>query len=163
MWRLNNIFAVDVLHSTNFSTALLISIGHFRVPKPFAFKMRLGAQPLLWKWVLFAWQWKMISMIHIRRLSTYPHFETEARGNSDMAYSLGPFWAFYWYKDGTKCRQFNYCDQPGRQALLVIQYGGGKRRKPWGLLQRKALMDPSLKQLLHFLNCSKFRVIYCSS
>ena len=30
-------------------------------------------------------------MIHIRRLSTYPHFETEARGNSDMAYSLGPF------------------------------------------------------------------------
>ena len=26
MWRLNNTFAVDVLHSTNFSTALLISI-----------------------------------------------------------------------------------------------------------------------------------------
>ena len=26
------------------------------------FQMRLGAQPFLWKWVLFAWEWKMISM-----------------------------------------------------------------------------------------------------
>jgi len=24
--------------------------------------MRLGAQPFLWKWVLFAWEWKMISI-----------------------------------------------------------------------------------------------------
>ena len=32
-----------------------------RVPKTLTFKMRLGAQPFLWKWVLFAWEWKMIS------------------------------------------------------------------------------------------------------
>ena len=71
-------------------------------------------------------------MIHIRRLSTYPHFETEDRGNSDMAYSLGPFWAFCRHKDGTKCRPFNYCDQPRPQGLLVIQYGGGEKGKTLG-------------------------------
>ena len=37
-------------------------IGHIRVPKTLTFKMRLGAQPFLWKWVLFAWEWKMISI-----------------------------------------------------------------------------------------------------
>ena len=38
------------------------SIGHFRVPKTLTFKMRPRAQPFLWKWVLFAWQWKIISI-----------------------------------------------------------------------------------------------------
>ena len=38
------------------------SKGHFRVPKTLTFKMRLGAQPFLWKRVLFAWEWKMISI-----------------------------------------------------------------------------------------------------
>ena len=38
------------------------AIGHFRVPKTLTFKMRLGTQPFLWKWVLFAWEWKMISI-----------------------------------------------------------------------------------------------------
>ena len=33
-----------------------------RVPKTLTFKMRLGAQPFLWKWVLFVWEWKMISI-----------------------------------------------------------------------------------------------------
>ena len=37
-------------------------IGHFRVPKTLTFKMRLGAQPFLRKWVLFEWEWKMISI-----------------------------------------------------------------------------------------------------
>ena len=61
------------------------TIGHFRVPKTLNFKMRLGAQPFLWKWVLFAWEWKPFPY---QRLSTYPRFETEARGNSDMAYCV---------------------------------------------------------------------------
>ena len=25
-------------------------------------KMRLSAQPFLWKWVLFAWEWKIVSL-----------------------------------------------------------------------------------------------------
>ena len=60
-----------------------IWIGHFRVPKTLTFKMGLGAQPFLCKWVLFAREWIMISH---QRLSTYPRFETEALGNSEMTY-----------------------------------------------------------------------------
>ena len=37
-------------------------IGHFRVPKTLTFKVRPSAQPFLWKWVLFAWVWKIISI-----------------------------------------------------------------------------------------------------
>ena len=36
-------------------------IGQFRVPKTLTFKMRLRTQPILWKWVLFAWERKIIS------------------------------------------------------------------------------------------------------
>ena len=39
-----------------------LPIGHFRVPKALTFKLRLSAQPLLRKWVLFAWEWKIISI-----------------------------------------------------------------------------------------------------
>ena len=45
--------------------------------------MKPSAHPFLWKWVLFAREWKIIS---ISRLSTWPRFHTEARGNSEMAY-----------------------------------------------------------------------------
>ena len=37
-------------------------ISHFPVPKTLTFKRRLDAQPFLWKWVLFAWEWKKISI-----------------------------------------------------------------------------------------------------
>ena len=33
------------------------AIGHVRVPRTLTFKMRPSAQPFLWKWVLFAWEW----------------------------------------------------------------------------------------------------------
>ena len=46
-------------------------IGHFRVPKTLTFKMRLGAQPFLWKWVLFAWKWKMISISEAEHLPSF--------------------------------------------------------------------------------------------
>ena len=46
-------------------------IGHFLVPKSLTFKMRLGAQPFLWKWVLFAWEWKMISISKAEHLSSF--------------------------------------------------------------------------------------------
>jgi len=53
--------------------------------KALTFKMRLGAQPFLWKWVLFAWEWKMISISKAEHL--YPRFEIAARGNPEnMAY-----------------------------------------------------------------------------
>ena len=46
-------------------------IGHFRVPKTLTFKMRLGAQPFLWKRVLFAWEWNMISVSKAEHLPWY--------------------------------------------------------------------------------------------
>ena len=46
-------------------------IGHFRVPKTLTFKMRLGAQPFLWKRVLFAWEWKMISISKAEHLPSF--------------------------------------------------------------------------------------------
>ena len=46
-------------------------IGHFRVPKTLTFKMRPGAQPFLWKWVLFAWEWKMISISKAEHLPSF--------------------------------------------------------------------------------------------
>ena len=61
----------------------MCGIGHFQVPKSLTFKMRLGAEPFLWQWVLFAWEWKVISISKAK--STYPRFETKARGNSEMA------------------------------------------------------------------------------
>ena len=44
----------DVSGTRLLSGIALAWIGHFRVPKTLTFKMRLGAQPFLWKWVLFA-------------------------------------------------------------------------------------------------------------
>ena len=40
-------------------------IGHFRVPKTLTFKIRPSAQPFLWKWDLFAWEWKIVSIRHL--------------------------------------------------------------------------------------------------
>ena len=33
--------------------------------------MRLGAQPFLWKWVLFAWEWKMVSISKAEHLPSF--------------------------------------------------------------------------------------------
>ena len=53
------------------------SIGHFLVPKTLTFKMRLGAQPFSWKWVLFESEWKMISISKVEHL---PPFWNRGRG-----------------------------------------------------------------------------------
>ena len=46
-------------------------IGHFRVSKTLTFKMRLGAQSFLWKWVLFEWEWKIISISMAEHLPSF--------------------------------------------------------------------------------------------
>ena len=61
---------VDVRRA-NFTTKPRFEIGHFRVPKTLTFKMRLGTQPFLWKWVLFAWEWKMISISKAEHLPLF--------------------------------------------------------------------------------------------
>ena len=47
------------------------SIGHFRVPRTFTFKTRPSAQTFLWKWVLFAWEWKIISISKAEHLTSF--------------------------------------------------------------------------------------------
>ena len=47
------------------------AIGQFRVPKTLTSKMRLGAQPFLWKWVLFAWESKMIFISKAEHLPSF--------------------------------------------------------------------------------------------
>ena len=43
--------------------------------------MRLGAQPFLWKWVLFAWAWKMISISKAEHLPSFWNRGPEELGN----------------------------------------------------------------------------------
>ena len=61
-------------------------ICHFRVPKTLTLKMRLGAQPFLWKWVLFAWEWKMISISKAEHLPSFWNRGPWELGN-DLLYS----------------------------------------------------------------------------
>ena len=60
-------------------------MGHFRVPLGLCIKTRLGAQSLIWKWFFILMQIKLISTRKVEHLTS---FDTEARGNSEMA-----FWA----------------------------------------------------------------------
>ena len=46
-------------------------IGCFWVPKTFTFKMRPSAQPFLWKWVLFLWEWKIIFISKAEHLTSF--------------------------------------------------------------------------------------------
>ena len=60
-------------------------IDHFRVPKTVIFKMRLGAQLFLWKWVLFAWEWKMISTSKAEHLPSFWNRGPGELGNGLLA------------------------------------------------------------------------------
>ena len=60
-------------------------MGHFDPSSKnphFQNEATVGAQPFLWKWVLRENE----KWFPYKRLSTYPLFETEARGNSELAY-----------------------------------------------------------------------------
>ena len=52
-------------------------MGHFWVPKTLTFKMRPSAQPFLWKWVLFAWEWKLIFISKAEHLTSFWFRESE--------------------------------------------------------------------------------------
>ena len=56
---------------------------HFRVPPGLCIKMRLSAQPLIWKWCFILMQ---IKLIFTRKVCTWPHFESEGFWNWEGAY-----------------------------------------------------------------------------
>ena len=79
--------AADCLEFLAVLKVLQYATSEVRVPKTLTFKMRLDAQSFLWKWVLLA------------LLITYPRFETEAQGNSEidnyrycLSWSSGSLW-----------------------------------------------------------------------
>ena len=82
----------------NIPLLLTFNRPHFRVPKTLTFKMRLGAQPFLWKWVLFAWERKMISISKAEHLPSFWN-----RGPGELANGLfgvkrvpsSPRWHFF--------------------------------------------------------------------
>ena len=45
--------------------------------------MRPSTQPFLWKWVLFAWEWKIISISKAEHLTSFWY---RGPGDSEMAY-----------------------------------------------------------------------------
>ena len=53
------------------SKTYAVAIVHFRVPPGLCIKTRLGAQLFLWKWVLFAWEWKIISISKVEHLTLF--------------------------------------------------------------------------------------------
>ena len=86
-------------------------IGHFRVPKTLTFKVRPSAQPFLWKWVLFAWVWKIISISKAGHLYSFWYrgpgepgnglFATlEARGKLGRVNFGKDFWERYYGQAG---------------------------------------------------------------
>ena len=58
------------------------AIGHFRVPRTLTFKMRPSARPFLWKWVLFAREWKVTSISKAEHLTSFWYRGPEEVGNS---------------------------------------------------------------------------------
>ena len=46
--------------------------------------MRLGAQPFFWKWVLFAWEWKMISISKAEHLPSLWNRDLGELGNGPL-------------------------------------------------------------------------------
>ena len=87
IWRGQKDFALyDQVIEYIFGSQIARSIGHFRVPKTLTLKMRLGAQPFQCENEFYLHENE--KWFPYQRLSTYPRFETEAQGNSEMAYYI---------------------------------------------------------------------------
>ena len=84
-----NLFTSELLpqsacRSTSFAlllTSVSQAIGHFRVTRTLTLKMRPSAQPFLWKWVLLAWEWKIISISKVEHFTSFRCRGLEELGN----------------------------------------------------------------------------------
>ena len=80
----------------------LEKIHHFRVPKTLTFKVRLGAHSFLWKWVLFAWEWKMISISRAKHLPSFWNRGPGELGNGLLGIFFAPLPCVCSAKSGTR-------------------------------------------------------------
>ena len=94
-----------------------LSIGHFRVPKTLTFKMRPSPQSFLWKWVLFAWEWKIISISKAEHLTSFWYRGPGELGTGIIYYQFGrpqlP-------SNKARCKQ--NCNNHGPVVLAVANY-----------------------------------------
>ena len=151
-----------------------ITKGYFRVPKTLTFKMRLGAQPFLWKWVSFAWEGKMISISKAEHLSSFWNRGSEvAREFGSRWLSkciVGLFWRTYFQYGGKFVPQksptmhFDNHFDPVSRATLKSRINHTcliAVRNPWGLKKpviQNTLGLPSKHQFLNWLFLSKSSV-----
>ena len=109
----------------------LDSLGHFRVPKPLTFKMRLGVQPFLWKWVLFAREWKIISISKAEHLPSFWNRGPGELGNcliGDIFFYVSAFvriraFTFWFLPSPYLIAVFNICCIPIVTALPSKDFG----------------------------------------
>ena len=64
-------------------------LGHFRVPRNLAFKARLTAKPLIWKWFLIMMQIKLIFTTKVSHLASFWKWEFLELGNDLFLRTLG--------------------------------------------------------------------------
>ena len=76
----------DIHLRWNFTEKMENKYAHFRVPKAITFKLRPSAQPFLWKWVLFAWEWKIISISKAEHLPSFWNRGPGELGNGLLLY-----------------------------------------------------------------------------
>ena len=76
-----HLFLFSSPEEKNYAFFIHQAISEFQ--KPLTFSTRLSAKPFLCKWVVFAWESKIIFMSITSHFA--PRFETEAWGNSGMA------------------------------------------------------------------------------
>ena len=82
------------LQSWQFMTSISVEIswkkektnGPLLSSKTITFKMRPSAQPFLWKWVLFAWEWKIISISKAEHLTSFWNRGLGELGNGLLRY-----------------------------------------------------------------------------
>ena len=78
-FRSQFMFKVQTINCMQYSEPVVI--GHFRVPKTLSFKMRPSTQPFLWKWLLFAREWKIISISKAGHLTSFWYRDPMELGN----------------------------------------------------------------------------------
>ena len=126
--------------------------------------MRLGAQPFLWKWVLFAWELKKVS---ISKVEHQPSFWNRSQGELWNGLLESCWEEYVWQCNGGKFWRHNWWKNCWD---LVLKWGGFKEqndphpstisfRSAWGvyiwILGPKGLIDTEkFAQYLHELSRS---------
>ena len=133
-------------------------IGHFRVPKTLTFKMRLGAHLFLWKGVLFAREWKMISISKAEQLPSFWN-----RGPGEFGNGLFSVFALFVREYSF---QIYYLGNSFMQNFVTLQF----QNQAWwwnlliwlkhaqGLFTREVVMK-FLSARVSWIDVNKFRAI----